>query len=142
MASPEEKNAVDVEMQGDGRKGSRVGGALKGPTTLTDDESSVMSVGKQMELEAGNSIKYRSCSWQKVCSTVALIQILLKSPLDRGSVVQRVYLLGNHVIPLFVLCSWPCPWSHSYRCCRGYRSLYQFDNLAILSSPSGGSRCM
>ena len=37
-------------------------------TDLYDDsgtETSV-SVGKQMELEAGNAIKYRTCSWQKV----------------------------------------------------------------------------
>ncbi len=45
-----------------GRKMSRVGG-----TILTDsDEDSVMSVGKQLELESTNSIKYRTCSWQKV----------------------------------------------------------------------------
>ena len=25
-------------------------------------------VGRQIQLEAGNSIKYRTCSWQKVCS--------------------------------------------------------------------------
>lgn len=30
-----------------------------------DSEASV-SVGKQMELEAGNAIKYRTCSWPKV----------------------------------------------------------------------------
>ncbi len=45
-----------------GRKMSRVAG-----TALTDsDEDSVMSVGKQLELESTNSIKYRTCSWQKV----------------------------------------------------------------------------
>jgi len=26
-----------------------------------------VSIGKQMELEADNAIKYRTCSWQKVC---------------------------------------------------------------------------
>jgi len=31
-----------------------------------DDSSSGMSVGKQMELEADNAIKYRTCSWPKV----------------------------------------------------------------------------
>jgi hypothetical protein len=25
-----------------------------------------LSIGKQIELEAGNAIKYRTCSWQKV----------------------------------------------------------------------------
>lgn len=31
-----------------------------------DDSSSGMSVGKQMEMEAENAIKYRTCSWPKV----------------------------------------------------------------------------
>ena len=47
---PENQNA-------DGRRRlSRVG----------DDNSSTLSVGKQIELEADNAIKYRTCSWQKV----------------------------------------------------------------------------
>lgn len=33
-----------------------------------DDSTASMSIGKQMELEAGNAIKYRTCSWRKVCS--------------------------------------------------------------------------
>ena len=48
----------DVEKQG--RKMSRVG------DPLTSDSDSGLSVGKQMELEATNSIKYRTCSWPKV----------------------------------------------------------------------------
>ena len=31
-----------------------------------DDSDASVSVGKQMELEAGNAIKYRTCSWPKV----------------------------------------------------------------------------
>ena len=47
-----------------GRKMSRVAGA-----PITDsDEDSVMSVGKQLELESSNSIKYRTCSWQKTAA--------------------------------------------------------------------------
>lgn len=34
--------------------------------TLDDDSSDSMTVGKQMEMEAGNAIKYRTCSWPKV----------------------------------------------------------------------------
>lgn len=45
-----------------GRKMSRVAG----PALTDSDEDSVMSVGKQLELESTNSIKYRTCSWQKV----------------------------------------------------------------------------
>ena len=41
-----------------GRKMSRLG-------TLTDDPEK-KDVDKQIELEAGNAIKYRTCSWQKV----------------------------------------------------------------------------
>lgn len=33
---------------------------------VTSDSTSDI-VGKQIELEAGNAIKYRTCSWQKVC---------------------------------------------------------------------------
>ena len=47
-----------------GRKLSRVAA----PGVVGDSESE-MSVGKQMELEATNSIKYRTCSWQKVRPT-------------------------------------------------------------------------
>lgn len=43
------------------RKMSRVGG--KG---IIADSDSQMSVGKQLELESSNSIKYRTCTWQKV----------------------------------------------------------------------------
>ena len=45
-----------------GRKMSRIAG----PNLTDSDEDSMMSVGKQMELESSNSIKYRTCSWQKV----------------------------------------------------------------------------
>lgn len=46
---------VDVE-GGDERKSSRIG----------SDTDSTLSVGKQIELEANNAIKYRTCSWPKV----------------------------------------------------------------------------
>lgn len=54
-----------------GRKMSRIDGPITksisqaGAGDLSDDSSGV-SVGKQMELEAGNAIKYRTCSWPKV----------------------------------------------------------------------------
>jgi hypothetical protein len=32
-----------------------------------DSSDNSISVGKQMEMEAENAIKYRTCSWQKVC---------------------------------------------------------------------------
>ncbi|MCJ1475612.1 hypothetical protein MMC13_004275 [Lambiella insularis] len=53
----------DVEKQTRAEtKLARVGGAVVGDS----DAESAMSVGKQMELEATNSIKYRTCSWPKV----------------------------------------------------------------------------
>ena len=45
-----------------GRKMSRVAGVMGGES----DQDSQLGVGKQLELEATNSIKYRTCSWQKV----------------------------------------------------------------------------
>lgn len=60
---------------GGGRKMSRIDkpitksiGGLNGGNDLTSDDATdpSISVGKQMELEAGNAIKYRTCSWQKV----------------------------------------------------------------------------
>ena len=52
------EDVYDPENQNDDgrRRLSRVG----------DDSSSTLSVGKQIELEADNAIKYRTCSWQKV----------------------------------------------------------------------------
>lgn len=44
-----------------------IAGVTKGATS--DDNSDVsISVGKQMEMEAGNAIRYRTCSWQKTAA--------------------------------------------------------------------------
>lgn len=56
----EKQASIDAE-----RRGSRVGGVNRRDMT-SDDEASI-SVGKQIELEAGNAIQYRTCSWPKVC---------------------------------------------------------------------------
>lgn len=47
------------------RKMSRIGGPIPGIVGDSDADSA-LSVGKQLELEQANSIKYRTCSWQKV----------------------------------------------------------------------------
>jgi hypothetical protein len=46
-------------------------GRLEKPSRKDIDDSSdeSITVGKQMELEAENAIKYRTCSWPKVCIT-------------------------------------------------------------------------
>ena len=50
------------------RKMSRIGGPIPGIVRDSDADSAI-SVGKQLELEQSNSIKYRTCSWQKVYCT-------------------------------------------------------------------------
>ena len=63
-ATKEEGQYYDAESTGEtgGRKMSRIAGVLGGES----DQDSQLGVGKQLELEATNSIKYRTCSWQKV----------------------------------------------------------------------------
>lgn len=44
-----------------------ISGSVTGRGLPEDDLTDTgVSVGKQMELEAGNAIKYRTCSWEKV----------------------------------------------------------------------------
>jgi hypothetical protein len=57
--------AYDAENLGE-RRASRVAGVNR-KDVAADDSSEDLTVGKQIELEAGNAIKYRTCSWQKVC---------------------------------------------------------------------------
>lgn len=42
------------------------------PIIQSDSDSD--GIGRQIELEAGNSIKYRTCSWQKVLLCFACFQ--------------------------------------------------------------------
>lgn len=56
-----------------GRKMSRIDrpittsiGGLEAGLTSDDATDPSITVGKQLELEADNAIKYRTCSWQKV----------------------------------------------------------------------------
>ena len=86
ISSPSANNA-DLELTKDGlysgdtaaaerggkkpRKMNRIDGPITKPigaeNVLNDDATdSDVSIGKQMEKEAGNAIKYRTCSWQKV----------------------------------------------------------------------------
>jgi hypothetical protein len=68
MSKGEELFRKDTEKGGSvdgGRRGSRLEGPARRDMNSSDEES--VSVGKQIELEAGNAIQYRTCSWQKVC---------------------------------------------------------------------------
>ncbi|KAL8689890.1 MAG: hypothetical protein Q9218_004539 [Villophora microphyllina] len=59
----------DVEKtQERGRKMSRIGGPKDIGVGDSDADSEDMSVGKQMEMEASNAIKYRTCSWPKTAA--------------------------------------------------------------------------
>lgn len=48
-----------------GRKMSRLGGP-RAIGVADSDADSTISVGKQVEMEASNAIKYRTCTWPKV----------------------------------------------------------------------------
>ena len=72
-ASPNPEVAYGYDAEKGGEKGedqkerkmSRVGGV-----GVIADSDSQLSVGKQLELEATNSIKYRTCSWQKASGSL------------------------------------------------------------------------
>ncbi|KAK8216626.1 transmembrane amino acid transporter protein-domain-containing protein [Phyllosticta capitalensis] len=56
-----------------GRVGARIGGPVAKPINgdqqpPDSDTSSTISVGKQIELESDNAIKYRTCSWPKTAA--------------------------------------------------------------------------
>lgn len=65
----EEGQYYDAENTGvkGGRKMNRIAGVMGGES----DQDSELGVGKQLELEATNSIKYRTCSWQKVIRSIS-----------------------------------------------------------------------
>lgn len=65
----------DTEKNGIGgpRRGSRIDKPIEDRGLDTDSDSN-FTVGKQMELEAGNAIKYRTCSWPKVLTLFVLYE--------------------------------------------------------------------
>ena len=63
----------------DGRRMSRIGpppGALK----VASDSGTQDEISKLVEMEAGNAIKYRTCSWQKVIACPILPLRVLQCP--------------------------------------------------------------
>lgn len=137
-------NEKDVEAGADGqRKMSRIGrpttkSIAAGQTGLDSDSDASISVGKQMELEAGNAIKYRTCSWQKV-SCAWSIEACLRDreqdessadgALDCSSALFRVHLPSHHVISLLLFCPRPGSWPYLDRRGRWNRSLHIFGCL-------------
>ena len=69
-SSPSPDNAYDAEKQEGSRRMSRIDRPIAQPIVAggESDDLEVLqtSVGKQMELEQDNAIKYRTCSWPKV----------------------------------------------------------------------------
>lgn len=49
-----------------GRRTSVEARAMAAAAAEAQDSDADITIGKQMELEAGNAIQYRTCSWQKV----------------------------------------------------------------------------
>ena len=72
-----ETNAYDYDAE-KGATAARKGSRVADPIVV--DDASVVSVGKQMELEASNSIKYRTCTWQKVSPIIFLRELVLEEP--------------------------------------------------------------
>jgi hypothetical protein len=86
-------------------KGGRLGGPVRGDLVDSDGEAS-LDIDKQIALEADNDIKYRTCSWQKVCLPIVLCAFMrpvTNCVVDCSVVVLRVHLLGYYVIPVVVL---------------------------------------
>lgn len=49
-----------------------ISGLAGGRKSSIDETGAGVSIGQQMEAEAGNAIQYRTCSWQKVYSAAFL----------------------------------------------------------------------
>lgn len=67
--------------------------------------SNDLSIEKQIAMEADNAIKYRTCSWQKVCFRIrrVCVKTTLIDTSDCSPAVLRVHLPGHHVIPVVLL---------------------------------------
>jgi len=84
------------------RKMNRIDGPITKPiggeNVRNDDATdSDVSIGKQMEMEAGNAIKYRTCSWQKVRYSIPPRSI-------RNGTVTRFLRMSSMAQSLFNCC--------------------------------------
>lgn len=96
-ASPDytEKDREYYDPEANNEKGRKKSVIASGAIGDTDDAS--LTVGKQLELEATNSIKYRTCSWQKVnwsCFVVHLFYTALES--QKASSKTEPWCSGKH----------------------------------------------
>ncbi|KZN83945.1 N amino acid transport system protein [Penicillium chrysogenum] len=60
--SEQDPKLKDFDIEGQGRRGSQH------HVTAIDSSSTTESIGRQIELESDNTIKYRTCSWQKTAA--------------------------------------------------------------------------
>ncbi|CRL19459.1 Amino acid transporter, transmembrane [Penicillium camemberti] len=60
--SEQEPKLKDFDIEGQGRRGSQH------HVTALDTSSTTESIGRQIEMESENTIKYRTCSWQKTAA--------------------------------------------------------------------------
>lgn len=98
-----------------GRKMSRLGGPSAIGITDVDDDS-VVSVGKQVEMESSNAIKYRTCSWQKTAALLFSEYIclaIMSFPYSYSVLGLVPGLIVTIVVALFVLYTSLIVW---YRC--------------------------
>lgn len=153
----DEKASFDVENGGrdaKGRKMSRLG-TLNAPTGADGEK---LDLAGQIEAEAGNAIKYRTCSWQKVGPSALLyLQLLSSRPrwctlhltlrsgylredfilmlttlLDCRPSLLGVHLPCNHVVSLLLLDSRPCSRHHRHNRSRVGSLVYIFSPLVSL----------
>lgn len=123
--SPDKLKKLDVESQSQ-------------KAAQSDSESN--DIGRQIELEAGNSIKYRTCSWEKVCLPSRHLSMNQRRShadhvlLDGGPAILRVHLLGYHVIPLVLFRPGFSSRLDSDRGHCGHRALYLAHHLVCASS--------
>lgn len=136
----EKKHDLEVGVAGEPRLG-RIATPVR--RDMKDDSSdNSITVGKQMALEAENAIKYRTCSWPKVC-VLALCPghglplvsgvAVLTAPLDGGPAVLGVHLSGYHVISVVLLPAWSCTGFDIHGFHRWIGSLHIPNHLVSLS---------
>jgi hypothetical protein len=62
-----------------------------------ENELPKYTVSEQIALEYGHDVRYRTCSWQKVCSSAFKVLPKLICT-DRCVVILRVHLLGHSIV--------------------------------------------
>ena len=87
---------------------------------LSDESSDLDVVNHQIELEKGNEIQFRTCSWQKVVGmSIVRSQVSYRSCLDSSITLFRVHMSRDYVLPVFIFRagngSW-CPCNYWGRC--------------------------